>query len=162
MILIHSSELYSTMIAPFAVAIIVLCGISKMRRSIFAYGLLLYTAAVVNGIVYSFGTDVNLLGLQRLKYSIYSKYPQQNVICPIITTGHIAWDGAAFILSSRSLGRRLESSLFQQGVTKGGFRACVYAGVGSEAGSATEMIFLGIDIPRFLRISPRLSEIFVR
>jgi hypothetical protein len=97
MILIHSSELYSTMIAPFAVAIIVLCGVSKMRRSIFAYGLLLYTAAVVNGIVYSFGTDVNLLGLQRLKYSIYSKYPQQNVICPITTTGHIAWDGAAFI-----------------------------------------------------------------
>jgi hypothetical protein len=65
-------------------------------------------------------------------------------------------------LSSRSLGRRLESPLFQQGVTKGGFRACVYAGVGSEVGSATEMIFLGIDMLRFLRISPRLSEIFVR
>lgn len=97
MMLIHSSELYSTMFAPFAVAIIVLCGISKMRWSIFAYGLLLYTASVVNGIIYSFGTDVNLLGLQRLKYSIYSKYPQQNVICPITTTGHIAWDGVAFI-----------------------------------------------------------------
>jgi hypothetical protein len=97
MILIHSSELYSTMIAPFAVAIIVLCGVPKMRRSIFAYGLLLYTASVVNGIVYSFGTDVNLLGLQRLQYSIYSEYPQRNVICPITTTGHIAWDGAAFI-----------------------------------------------------------------
>lgn len=97
MILIHSSELYSTMIAPFAVAIIILCGISKMRWSIFAYGLLLYIASVVNGIVYSFGTDVNLLGLQRLQYSIYSRYPQRNVICPITTTGHIAWDGAAFI-----------------------------------------------------------------
>jgi hypothetical protein len=97
MILIHSSELYSTMIAPFAVAIIILCGISKMRWSIFAYGLLLYIASVVNGIVYSFGTDVNLFGLQRLQYSIYSKYPQRNVICPITTTGHIAWDGAAFI-----------------------------------------------------------------
>jgi len=66
------------------------------------------------------------------------------------------------ILSSRSLGRRLELSLFQQGVTKGGFRACVYAGAGSAAGSATEMTFLGVDMPRFLRISLRLSEIFVR
>jgi hypothetical protein len=34
--------------------------------------------------------------------------------------------------------------------------------VGSEAGSATEMIFLGVDIARFFRISPRLSGIFVR
>jgi hypothetical protein len=49
-------------------------------------------------------------------------------------------------LSSRSLGTRLESPPYQQGVTKGGFRACVYVGAGSAAGSATEMIFLGADM----------------
>jgi hypothetical protein len=59
----------------------------------------------------------------------------------------------SFNLSSRSLGRRLESPLFEQGVTEGGFRACVYAGVGS----ATEMIFLGVDMSRFFKILPRLS-----
>jgi hypothetical protein len=65
-------------------------------------------------------------------------------------------------LSSRSLGTRLESPPYQQGVTKGGFRACVYVGAGSAAGSATEMIFLGADMLRFFRILPRLSGIFVR
>ena len=45
------------------------------------------------------------------------------------------------VLSSRSLGRRLGLPLFRQGLTKGGFRACVYVGAGSAAGSATEMIF---------------------
>ena len=68
----------------------------------------------------------------------------------------------ALNLSSRSLGRRIELPLFRQGVTKGGFRVCVYAGAGSEAGSATDMIFLGVDMPKFFRISPRLSGIFVR
>ena len=69
---------------------------------------------------------------------------------------------ASIDLSSRSLGTRLESPPYQQGVTKGGFRACVYVGAGSAAGSATEMIFLGADMLRFFRILPRLSGIFVR
>jgi len=56
----------------------------------------------------------------------------------------------------------VESPLYQQGVTKGGFRACVYVGAGLAAGSATEMIFLGADMLRFFRILPRLSGIFVR
>ena len=69
---------------------------------------------------------------------------------------------ALYDLGSRSLGRRLELPLFRQGVTKGGFGACVYAGAGSGAGSATEIIFFGVDMPRVFRISPRLSGIFVR
>jgi hypothetical protein len=95
MILIHSSELYSTMIAPFAVTIVLLCGISKMRRLSIAYGLLLYAASLGNGIVYCSGTDFNPLGLQRLRYSIYSKEYRQDPICPIGTTAHVAWAGAA-------------------------------------------------------------------
>jgi hypothetical protein len=95
MILIHSSELDSTMIAPFAVSIVLLCGISKMRRLSIAYGLLLYAASLGNGIVYCSGTDFNPLGLQRLRYSIYSKEYQQDPICPIGTTAHVAWAGAA-------------------------------------------------------------------
>jgi hypothetical protein len=96
MILVHSSELYSTMIAPLAVSIVLLFGVSKVRWPTLAYGLLLYTASLGNGIVYSLGTDFNLLGLQRLQYSIYSKYYQQDPTCPIRTTAHIAWDGTAF------------------------------------------------------------------
>jgi hypothetical protein len=95
MILIHSSELYSTMIAPFAVSIVLLCGVSKMRRLSMAYGLLLYAASVGNGIVYCSATDFNPLGLQRLQYSIYSKEYQQDPSCPIGTTAHVAWDGTA-------------------------------------------------------------------
>jgi hypothetical protein len=52
--------------------------------------------------------------------------------------------------------------LFRQGVTKGGFGARVYAGAWSEAGSVTEISFFGVDIPRFLRISVKLLEIFIR
>jgi hypothetical protein len=97
MVLIHASELYATMIAPFAVAIVLLFGMSKISWPSLAYGLLLYSASVGNGIVYSLGPDFNLLGLQRLQYSIYSKYHQQDPTCPIRTTAHIAWDGTAFI-----------------------------------------------------------------
>jgi len=95
MILIHSSELYSTMIAPFAVSILLLFGVSKMRWPSLAYGLLLYTASLGNGIVYCLGADFNLLGLQRLPYSMYSKNHRQIPSCPIGTTAHVAWDGTA-------------------------------------------------------------------
>jgi hypothetical protein len=90
MILIHSSEVYSTMIAPFAVSIVLLCGASKMRWPSLAYGLLLYTASLGNGIVYSLGGDFNPLGLQRLRYSIYSKEYQQDPTCPIGRTAYVA------------------------------------------------------------------------
>jgi hypothetical protein len=97
MVLIHVSELYATMIAPFAVAIVLLFRTSTVPWPSLAYGLLLYSASLGNGIVYSLGPDSNLLGLQRLQYSIYSKYHQQDPTCPIRTTAHIAWDGIAFI-----------------------------------------------------------------
>jgi hypothetical protein len=92
MILIHASELYSSMIAPLAVSIILLFGLSKMRRLSLAYGLLLYSASLVNGIIFSLGSDFNLLGLQHLQYSIYTKEFQTDPICPI-RTAHIGWDG---------------------------------------------------------------------
>src|SRR5260370_36926861 len=94
MILIHSSEYYSTMIAPFAVSIVLLFAVSKMRRLTLAYGLLLYAASLGNGIIYCLGADFNLFGL-HLPYSIYGKDYQYDPICPIGTTAHVAWDGTA-------------------------------------------------------------------
>jgi hypothetical protein len=95
MILVHSNELYSSMIAPFAVSTVLLLGV-KVPWSSLTYGLLLYAASLGNGIVYCLGPDYNLFGLERLQYSIYSKYHPQDVTCPIITTAHIGWDGTAF------------------------------------------------------------------
>jgi hypothetical protein len=92
MILIHASETYSSMIAPFAVSIVLLFGLSKMRRLSLAYGLLLYAGSLGNGIIFCLGSDFNLLGLQHLEYSIYTKPFQTDPICPI-TTAHIGWDG---------------------------------------------------------------------
>jgi hypothetical protein len=92
MILIHASELYSSMIAPFAVSIVLLFGLSKMRRLSLAYGLLLYAASLVNGIIFCLGSDFNLFGLQHLQYSFYTKPFQTDPICPI-RTAHIGWDG---------------------------------------------------------------------
>ena len=97
MVLIHENELYSSMLAPFAVATVLLFGIRKFFRPSLAYGLMLYSAAFANGIVYSLGPDFDLLGLQRVPYSIYSKYYQHDPTCPISTTAHIGWDGTAFI-----------------------------------------------------------------
>jgi hypothetical protein len=94
-ILIHSSEVYSTMITPFAVSIVLLFGLSKMRRLTLAYGLMLYAASLGNGIIYSLGADLNLFGLQHLPYSIYTKEYQDHPICPIGSTAHIGWDGTA-------------------------------------------------------------------
>jgi hypothetical protein len=95
MVLVHSSELYSSMIAPFAVAILLLFGISKMRRLSFTYGLLLYAASFTNGIIYGLGADFNLFGLRHLSYSIYGKGYQYYPMCSIGKTAHVAWDGAA-------------------------------------------------------------------
>jgi hypothetical protein len=95
MTLVHSSELYSSMVAPFAVAILLLFGISRMRRLSLTYGLLLYTASLTNGVIYGLGVDFNLLGLEHLSYSIYGKGYQFYPICPIATTAEVAWDGAA-------------------------------------------------------------------
>jgi hypothetical protein len=97
MVLIHENELYSSMLAPFAVATVLLFGITKFAWPSLAYGLMLYSASLGNGIVYSLGPDFDLLGLQRLPYSIYSKYYSHEPTCPIRTTAHIAWDGTAFI-----------------------------------------------------------------
>jgi len=94
MVLIYSSELYSTMIAPFAVSILLLFGISKRRWLGLGYGLLLYIASLTNGIIYGLGPDFNLFGLQQLlSYSIYGKGYQFYPICPIGTTAHVGWDG---------------------------------------------------------------------
>ena len=95
MILIRSSELYATMIAPFAVSIVFLFGLARMRWLTLAYGLLLYTASLGNAIIYCLGADFNLLGLQHLKYSIYGDEYQFYPICPIGTTAHVEWDGTA-------------------------------------------------------------------
>lgn len=100
MILIHSSELYSTMIAPFAVSIVLFCGASKMRWPGLAYGLLLYTASLGNGIVYSLGGDFHPFGLQRLRYSIYVKEYQQDPTCPIGRTAHVAINPEKRVIAS--------------------------------------------------------------
>jgi hypothetical protein len=92
MILIHASELYATMIAPFAASMVLLLGLVKMPRLTLAYGLMLYAASVGNALIYSFGPDFSLLGLQKLAYSIYGREYQFFPICPIGTTAHVAWD----------------------------------------------------------------------
>jgi hypothetical protein len=88
MIFIHSSEVYSTMIAPFAMSILFLVAARKMRGLSVVYGLLLYTASLGNGIVYLLADDFSPLGLQRLPYSIYSHQPDP--ACPIAKTAHVA------------------------------------------------------------------------
>jgi len=95
MILIKPSEIYSTMIAPFAASIVLLFGVSKASRLSLVYGLLLYGASLGNAIIYSHGPDFQLFGLKHLQYSIYDKYYQHDPICPIGTTAHIAWDETA-------------------------------------------------------------------
>jgi hypothetical protein len=95
MILIHSSELYPTMIAPFAVSMVLLIGDARMRWLGLSYGVMLYAASFANGIIYCLGSDFNLLGLQRVRYSIYDEGYQFYPICPIGTTAHIGWDSAA-------------------------------------------------------------------
>jgi hypothetical protein len=96
MILIHSSELYTSMIAPLAVSIVFLFSTSKRLWPTLAYGLLLYTASLGNSIVYCLSADINLLGLQRLPYSIYTEEEyQRDPTCVIGTTAHLAWDGTA-------------------------------------------------------------------
>jgi hypothetical protein len=92
MILVRSSELYSSMIAPFAVSIVLLYGLSKSRWLSLAYGLILYVASLGNGIIFWLGPNFNLLGLGHLQYSIYSEEYQVDPICPIGTTAHVAWD----------------------------------------------------------------------
>ena len=95
MILIHSSELYSSMIAPFAVSIILLVGTSTKRWPSLAYGLALYAASLGNCIVFCMGADFTPLNLKHLQYSIYGKEHQQAPTCPIGTTAHVAWGGTA-------------------------------------------------------------------
>jgi hypothetical protein len=95
MLLVRTDELYPSMIAPFAVSIVLLLGAPKMRWCSLTYGLLLYGASLVNGIIFCFGSDFHFLGLQRLDYSIYGKSYQVDPICPIATTVHVAWDGTA-------------------------------------------------------------------
>ena len=95
MILIHPSENYSTMIAPFAISVVLFFGVLKMRWVSLAYGLLLYAASVGNAVIYCLGADFNLFGLQHLEYSIYGKEYQYYPICSIGTTAHVGWDGTS-------------------------------------------------------------------
>jgi hypothetical protein len=95
MILIKPSEIYSTMIAPFAVSIVLLFTVPRAPRLSLAYGLLLYCASLGNVIIYSYGPDFEPFSLRHLQYSIYDKYYQRDPICPIGKTAHIAWDATA-------------------------------------------------------------------
>ena len=95
MILAHSSELYPTMIAPFAVSMMLLIGDARMRWLGLSYGVMLYAASLANCVIYCLGSDFNLFGLQRVSYSIYDKGYQFYPICPIGKTAHVGWDGAA-------------------------------------------------------------------
>jgi hypothetical protein len=95
MIVVRASELYSTMITPLAVSIVLLFGISKMRWLSLVYGLLLYAASLGNGIIYSLGPEFHPLGLRHLPYSIYGKEYQIDPICSIGTTAHVTWDRMA-------------------------------------------------------------------
>jgi hypothetical protein len=92
MILVRPSELYSSMIAPFAVSMVFLYGFSKLRYLSLAYALLLYGASLGNGIIFCLGPDFDLFGLERLPYSIYSKDYQIDPLCRIGTTAHVTWD----------------------------------------------------------------------
>jgi hypothetical protein len=74
------------------VSMILLFGLSKMRRLTLAYGLLLYAASLVNCVIFCLGSDFDSLGLQHVQYSIYTKPFQTDPICPI-RTAHIGWDG---------------------------------------------------------------------
>jgi hypothetical protein len=51
--------------------------------------------SLANGIICYLGADFNLLGLQHLPYSVYGKEYQYDPTCPIGTTAHVAWEGAA-------------------------------------------------------------------
>jgi hypothetical protein len=95
MILIHSSEAYSSMIAPFAVSIVLLFGVSKMRWPCISYGVLLYAASLGNAVIFCLGPDFNLLNLRHLPYSIYTKEYQFDPTCPVGTTAHVGWHGTA-------------------------------------------------------------------
>jgi hypothetical protein len=95
LILVRSSELYASMIAPLVVSIALLLGLSNRPRLALVYGILLYVASLGNGIIYCLGTDFNPFGLEHLRYSIYGKEYQFYPICPIATTAHVGWDGAA-------------------------------------------------------------------
>jgi len=63
-----------------------------MRRLGLIYGVLLYAASFGNGIIYSLGSDFNVLGLKHRQYSIYTREYQFYPICPIGTTAHVGWD----------------------------------------------------------------------
>jgi len=95
MILVRTDELYASMIAPFAVSIVLLFGVSRTRSLSLRYGVLLYAASLGNGIIYCLGADFNLLDLQHLEYSIYREQYQTDPVCPIATTAHVDWDGTA-------------------------------------------------------------------
>ena len=95
MILVRTDELYPSMIAPFAMATVLLFGVSRMRSVSLGYGLLLYVASLTNDVVYCLGSDFNVFGLQHLDYSIYGESYQVDPICPIATTADVAWDGTA-------------------------------------------------------------------
>lgn len=95
LILVRSSELYASMIAPFVVSIALLSGLSNKPRLALVYGVLLYVASLVNGMIYCLGADFNPFGLERLRYSIYGQEYQFYPICPIATTAHVGWDGTA-------------------------------------------------------------------
>jgi hypothetical protein len=95
MILVHSSEKYSTMFTPLMISTVLIFTVTKARRVALSYGLLLYIAAVANGVIYCLGVDFNLLGLERLDYSIYGKGYQFYPICPIRTTTRVGFDPTA-------------------------------------------------------------------
>jgi hypothetical protein len=95
LILVRSSELYASMIAPFVVSIALLLSLSKRPRLALVYGTLLYVASLANGIIYCLGADFKPFGLEHLRYSIYGKEYQFYPICPIATTAHVRWDGTA-------------------------------------------------------------------
>jgi hypothetical protein len=95
MILVRTNELYPSMIGPFAVSIVLLSGVPRMRSLSLGYGVLLYAASLANGIIYCLGPNFHLLGVPHLGYSIYSELYQTDPICPIATTARVAWDGTA-------------------------------------------------------------------
>jgi hypothetical protein len=95
MILVHSSEKYSTMFTPLMISTILIFTVTKAKRFALTYGLLLYIAAFANGVIYCLGVDFNLLGLERLDYSIYGTGYQFYPICPIRTTARVGFDPTA-------------------------------------------------------------------
>jgi hypothetical protein len=95
MILIHASELYSSMIAPFAASIVLLFGLSKMRRLLVLpldYCFTLPHLKTASTSVWAPILTSSACNTFTIPSFHLHKEFQSGPICPV-RTAHIGWDG---------------------------------------------------------------------